>query len=256
MDMNGFSRETRQMLDEIRNETLTAANVAFAKGAESITTLAQAAAKNLETNFAEFGARSKLLGVSTARVVNALEGQGDRFERLNTAISTASNSLDAISTGADAAGATLAMLDAQATAIVAQQVAARVESAAMTSMLETHAKAVADLETAIKTMQASVIDGLAELKTVPSAALKIATETLSAAAAQMQGEVAQLGKASRELLAGIKDELVDSARAVKAHNAAIEDDLARSRSNVSKVHGALVEMTGTLVSQLAERTVQ
>lgn len=34
------------------------------------------------------------------------------------------------------------------------------------------------------------------------------------------------------------------------HNAALEEELARSRANVGKVHAALVEMTGELVKQV------
>lgn len=233
-DMNAFSRGTRQMLDEARADALAAANEAFA----------------------EFGAQSKRLGASTARVVNAMEGQADRFERLNAAVAGAASGLDGISAGAQAASATLAMVDAQAKTITAQQVVAKTEASAMASMLETQTKAVADLQGAIRAMQASIGDGLAALEAAPSTALKRAADDMIGATARMQDQVTKLGEASREVIAGIKEELADTARAVKAHNGTMEDDLARSRSNVSKVHGALVEMTGTLVSQVSERRTQ
>jgi len=233
-DMNAFSRGTRQMLDEARADALAAANEAFA----------------------EFGAQSKRLGASTARVVNAMEGQADRFERLNAAVAGAASGLDGISAGAQAASATLAMVDAQAKTITAQQVVARTEASAMASMLETQTKAVADLQGAIRAMQASIGDGLAALEAAPLTSLKRAADDMIGAIARMQDQVTKLGEASREVIAGIKEELADTARAVKAHNGTMEDDLARSRSNVSKVHGALVEMTGTLVSQVSERRTQ
>jgi cell division ATPase FtsA len=94
---------------------------------------------------------------------------------------------------------------------------------------------------------------LAAIEKAPSRTLKLASDSFSTAAAQMQQDATQFGEASRAVLKGIIDELAGTAQAVRVHNAALEADLGVSRSNVSKVHTALVEMTDSLASQVEAR---
>lgn len=253
VSMNEFNRETRQSIDEARDEMLVSIQAAFEAGAGAITKLSKTASESLEANFTELGARSKRLGASTSRVVNALEDQGERFEQLGAASTKAANGLSIVASKAEAATAGFTDVADQARALIATQATYSAEMATLTGILETQAKAVASLEAALAAMQVNIANNLTAIEKAPSRTLKVATESFSAATAQMQQDASLLSEASRAVLKTIAGELASTAEAVRAHNTALETDLGLSRSNVGKVHAALVEMTGNLAAQIEAR---
>jgi phage shock protein A len=76
------------------------------------------------------------------------------------------------------------------------------------------------------------------------------SQAFSRASAAMQEQFAGITQGQRDFAEELARRTADAVATLDRHNAALEQELGRSRDNVAKVHGALVDMTGTLVTQV------
>ncbi|MCJ1959652.1 hypothetical protein [Novosphingobium mangrovi (ex Hu et al. 2023)] len=272
VSMSDYGRETRQALEELRgqvvealgavqgdagksmSETAATASEAIRSVAKSATdalsTMSTAATATVTQQANEAVTRSRRLSTATDKVVTGIEKHSEAMlgiERSTTAIGESLITLE------NAAVSTQKNLG---------ELSARAEELAGTQTSLVHAggdlrQAVADMAAQVKSFDetASRFDTnvnvrLEEVKGVPANTAKRTAEAFAKAAEAMEEQFVTIARAQEKFIEDLSRRAEASAAMLDRHNAALEQDLGRSRENVGKVHTALVEMTGSLVNRV------
>lgn len=272
VSMGDYGRETRQALEELRSQVVgamvdvqteatraiaaTAAAATDAITSASTTSRDAVAAMSAEATAAvtqqssEAVARARRMSTATDKVVASIEGHAEAMggiERSSTAIAA---SLATLEGAAESTQRNLGELSRRAEEL----------SGAQTSLARTGD----DLRTAVTAMvdqvkgfdataarfDTAVSARLDELREAPGDLAARTAEAFGRASGAMEAQFASILKGQQDFADAVASRTEASVAMLDRHNAAMEQELNRSRANVAKVHGALVDMTGELVASV------
>lgn len=272
VSMSDYGRETRQALEELRGQVVEALGAVQGDAAKSMTDTAAAASEAIKSvSTSAMDAVSTMSTAATATVTQQANEAVARSRRLSTAtdrvitgIEEHSEAMSGIARSTKAIGASLTTLEgaAERTQQNLGELSLRAESLAdtQTSLVQAGGdlrQAVLDMAAQVKSFDetatrfdTNVNIRLDEVKGVPADTAKRTAEAFAKAAEAMEEQFATIARAQEKFVEDLTQRAEESAAMLERHNAALEQDLGRSRDNVGKVHTALVEMTGSLVKRV------
>jgi len=272
ISMSDYGRETRQALEELRGQVIEAlgavqgdtaksmseTSAAAIEAIRSVTTSATEALSAMSTaattavneQAVEATARARRMTTATDKVISRIEKHADAMSGIEKSTTAIGASLATLEGAADRTQQNLGELSRQAGEL------AETQSSLVQAGIDLR-QAVADMAAQVKSFDetATLFDRnvtmrLEEVKGVPANTAKRTAEAFAQAAEAMEEQFAAIVRTQEGFVADLSRRTEESAAILDRHNAALEKDLDRSRENVGKVHLALVDMTGSLVSRV------
>lgn len=253
VSFSDFGHQTRQVIAEVRDAALSSIEEGAKHSVDGVSEVARIAREALEGHSSELTAKTKKLGQTTDKVVASIERH--------------SESLEGVTRSAADFGGTLASLDLAATRTkdaadaAGQQIS---QAAAAHGSVAEGARAVADAAARVEALVADSNNALGRLHSAldariraieegPKATVEAAFAGLDELAGRLRAAVDALVAAHRSAAEELRGETGSVVAALRSHNGAMDEELARSRDKVTMVHEALVQMTGELVQQVEQR---
>lgn len=253
VSMNDFSRQTRQSLEELRDEVI-AGVLATKEGAErAVQEISQQATQAMSENSEAAVAGTRKLSTATTKVVNGMESNVAALAGMETAQEQISQSLRSLEGAALRSQSILESLVAQSTSISDLQNGAADtvrDLAGAASLLSQH---VSGLNASTDRLEGILVGKLNEVQSVPETVAASAIAGISDAIERVRRDLDAIVQAQAQVVGDLTEQVRQGADIASRHNAALEGEIAKSRENVTKVHSALVDMTETLAKRAEAR---
>jgi hypothetical protein len=253
VSMNDFSRQTRQSLEELRDEVVASVQQIKDAAELSVKETSERASTAMAEHAEAAVARSKKLTNATDKIVGGMERHTESLSGLDSANASIVASLAALE---GAAGNSKAMLDGLVTQ-TGQVSQIQSGAAAAVRDLTEAASALRDqvggMTASTDRLEGVLLDKIEQVQAVPQAVAKAAISAVEEAIERLRADLQSIVDAQSKVVEGLNDQMKHSAETAGRHNAALETELTRSRDNVAKVHSALVDMTGALASRAEAR---
>lgn len=254
VSMNDFSRQTRQSLEELRDEIITSVQTTK-QTAETALNEASAQATSAVIEQSDLTvSRSKKLSTATDKIVGGMENHAAKLSDLTgsqTAVAASLAALEQAATNSQRILETLAVRSEEIgqshTEAVGTSRELGVAAAALQNQVESLGGSVGRLE-------AALTQKIEDVQSIPRGVADAAIDAMSSAIERVRTDLQSIVEAQASIVAGLADHAQGGADMVSRHNQALETELARSRENVTKVHSALVDMTSDLAKR-AEASV-
>lgn len=253
VSMNDFSRQTRQSLEELRDEIVTSLQAVKAGAEQAVQEMSERAATAVTDTSDAAVSRAKKLTTATDKVVSGMESHVTSLSGLESAQVQIAATLKALEDAAGRSQVILERLVEQSSNVGELQVGASqtVQNlAAAASLLNEH---VAGLNASTGRLEGILVDKIAEVQAVPRSVADTAVNGIADALERVRQDLQRIVEAQGGLVSGLAEHVKHGAEAAARHNGALEAELARSRENVAKVHSALVDMTGQLAAKAEAR---
>lgn len=250
VSFNDFGRQTRQSLEELRQEVLRSLTEAREAADVAVRNAATEANAALSEQTTEALAKAKRLSAATEKVVSGIERHAEVLAKVETATDGISTGLAALHDAATATRAAMETQAAQAGELNRLQAEAYETSRDLKEVVSQLLENVRTLDATASRFDSLVAARLDEVRAAP---VEIATEakaSLERVLGELRGSLEAMVTAQRDLATQLASQTGESLSLVDRHNKALEAELSRSRDNVSKVHAALVDMTGQLADRL------
>lgn len=254
VSMNDFGRQTRQSLEELRDEVLTSLKAVKQSSEQAVAEMSRQATTAVAENSDAAVARAKKLTTATDKVVGGMEGNAAALAGMQNASEQIAASLTALEGAAARSQELLEGLIAQSQAIgVFQQGSATTarDLAEATSLLNQH---VAGLNASTGRLEEVLVAKLEEIQAVPQGVAVGAIQGISETLGRLRDDIRGILEAQSSVTLGLAAQVQQSAEAANRHNAALEAEVARSRESVARVHSSLVDMTEQLARRAEGRT--
>ncbi|UZW57656.1 hypothetical protein NUH86_18960 [Sphingobium sp. JS3065] len=261
VSMNDYGRETRQALVELR-EHIVASLVdvqeqatksiadASAVAGTAISTMATNATNTTAEQANATLASARRLTAATEKVITGIEEHVDAMEDIQDSTSAIAESLKSLEAAAEKTQQNLAELAGRAEQLAETQGALGETGRKLQEVVEEVAKHIVGFDASTTRFEESLSARLAEVKTVPADMATKTSDAFMRATSAMEEQFQLISKAHQTFAEDLSRKAEAGVERLERHNAALERELDRSRDNVAKVHGALVEMTGTLVNRV------
>lgn len=252
-DMNGFGRGFRQSLEEASHAHAQWTAAITATVAKTMDDAAAAMSGAVERHVAGLAGSADRISAAAGEIAKGLSAQAVQTTAFADAAGRAATQLGAVDQLATAARTALDVTTTQAAASADLQRAAKADLDKLAGTLAEQSRMMMDLAKALNAHQREMTERLEAMRTAPAAQVEAALETLGHAAERVAAQTERAVGAQRAVLDDLTTRAEAAARLAAEHSRALESDLAASRANVGKVHGALVQMTGQLVTQVERR---
>jgi len=253
VSMNDFSRQTRQSLEEMRDEVIAGMQTVRENAEQSVLEMkAQATAAVTESSEAAVSGTRKL-STATTKVVSGMESHAAALAGLEATQQHISAGLAALESAAQRSQSILETLAEQSGNVgrlhtsAAETVEGLVGAAAL---LNQH---VQGLNASTERLEGILVDKLAEVQAVPRTVAETAVSGIAEALERLRLDLQNVTKAQAAVVADLAGQVRESADIASRHNSALEQEVAKSRDNVAKVHSALVDMTDRLATRAEAR---
>lgn len=252
-NFSDFGIGLQQSLEELRQSATKSISSAADESVKAIRELAQATGEGLKSQTSSLQDRVAELTTATSKTVVALDKHAVSLEELTEQQVAAAGSLRTIEAAVAAAAQGGEHMRAQMESAAVSQ---SIITAAASDFSETVARlqgAVGSSVATLGTLQNDFQERLKDLERGPQTTTDAALRAISGAADRLKVAIDNL--AVNHETAGRSIETMSSGivTSLQSHNAEIEAELGRSRDNVAKVHGALVEMTEGLADRISPR---
>jgi hypothetical protein len=250
VSMNDFSRQTRQSLEELRDEILASLQTVREGAERSVQAMAQQATSAVSDNSEAAVTRTKKLSTAAEKVVTGMESHAAALTRLEGVQSQITASLGGVESAALRSQAILENLVTQSNSISQLQAGASETVrglAGAASLLNQH---VEGLAASSGRLEGVLIDKLAEVQAVPRAVADGAVNGINEALERVRVDLQSIVEAQARVSADLSEQVRKGVDLASRHNGALELEVARSRENVAKVHTALVDMTEQLAARV------
>jgi hypothetical protein len=272
VSMSDYGRETRQALEELRTQvvdalvdvqaeaikaisaTSTAATEAISAAStssrEAVASMSAEATEAITQQSAEAVARARRLSTATDKVVASIEQHAEAMGGIEKASGAIAAGLASLEVAADRTQQNLGHLSQRAEGISAAQSSLARTGDDLRAAVSALVEQVKGFDATATRFDAAVMARLADLTEVPSGMASRTADAFARASNAMEQQIASISKAQQDLADEIARRTGESAAVLDRHNVELEQHLNRSRTNVTRVHDALVEMTGTLVARV------
>ncbi len=249
VSLNDFSRQTRQALEELRDEVIASTKATKEAAERALEEASQEAASTLTESSKTAVSEMRKLSTATTKVVSGMEMNVAALSSLELSHQQIAGSLKSLEHAAGSSQSILKTLDAQSQAIAGIQngAADTVRGlAAAASSLNGH---VGDLNASAGRLGDLLVNKLAQVEAVPRAVAESAMGAIGEAIDRLRFDLESIVRTQASITEGLSEQAKLGADTIARHNEALEAELAKSRENVAKVHSALVEMTGQLAAR-------
>lgn len=256
VSMNDFSRQTRQSLDELRMQVVQGILEVQQTAFQTISDTAARSSVSVAAQADEVVANSKRLSSATTRIVNSVERHAESLGEVSRLSEGMAASLSALETAAASTRSSMAELSTRATGLESTQQNLRDTGRDLHQVvlaLAGHVRAFD--ETAVR-FDEHVHNRLDEVRAAPTEIAESAQSAIERLVEDLKIQFGALIEVAAHAGKILSDRASENAAVAERHNQELERELGRSRENVSKVHSALVDMTGALADQIEGKVIQ
>lgn len=253
VSMNDFSRQTRQSLEELRDEIVVSLQTVKDAAELAVRDMSHQATSTVTDHADEAVSRSKKLSTATDKVVSGMENHVATLSGLEAAQAHIAASLSALQEAAGSSQTILGNLVAQSHDIGRLQAGASEtvrDLAETATSLRDH---VAGLSASTDRLEGVLVEKITEVQAVPRSVADAAIAGLEGALERVRADLQQIVDAQGVVVATLADQVKQGVGTASRHNDALEAEIAKSRDSVAKVHTALVDMTGQLAARAEAR---
>lgn len=253
VSMNDFSRQTRQSLEELRDEIVTSLQTVKEGAERTVHEMAQQATTAVTENSEAAVSGTRKLSTATTKIVAGMENNVAALSGLEGAQQQIAASLMALESAAGRSQAILEDLVAQSASINQLQNGAADtvrDLAGAASLLNQH---VSSLNTSTDRLEGILVDKLTAVQAVPRKVADTAITGISAAIERIHADLQSIVEAQASVVSDLAEQVKQNADIASRHNGALEGEIVKSRENVAKVHSALVDMTEQLAARAEAR---
>jgi hypothetical protein len=250
VSFNDFGRQTRQSLEELSAEVVRSLNATREASDAAIRAASADASAALAEQNAEALAKVKRMSAASEKVVTGIERQAEALGKAAAATDGISAGLAALNEAASATRAEMRIQAEQAGELNRLQAETQANSRDLRDAAVQLLENVRALDETAGRFDNLITARLAEVRSAPEALITEARVSLEQALGELTATLQATVAGQREAAANLASRTADSLTLAEGHNRALEAELTRSRENVTKVHAALVEMTGRLADRL------
>lgn len=243
--LSSFAHQTQQHLQELRDSVET-----------DLKAIANSARVSIETQSEDTVSETRKVTTAVNRLVSSLEKHADALSDIEVETRGQLVHLQALASAASGAKAAMSQVSLAATAVQADQQVLTQNSDRFGASADALAVGVKAMEQSAVRFDELVERRLGDLKRAPiedTNSLEVAMrETMT----RWSQNVDDLAARQLEMITQFEEVQTKQLMSVGRHNDALEQELARSRENVSRVHQALVDMTTELADRLESEPAQ
>ena len=258
VSMSDFGRETRQVLEELREQVVSSLVTAREEATRTVSETTTAASKTVGAAASEAAAtvaqqaddalsRSRKVSTATNKVVAGMEKHAEIMDRIEQSSVAMAAGLASLESASERLQENMDGVAARSTQLLSTQTELKQAGSDLHSALAAMTEQVQHLSGVAQRFEANVAAKLDDVGSMPGTLAQRASEALDKTAAAMDQQVEALARSQQSFVQEIAQRAEASVASLERHNSELERELAKSRDNVSKVHSALVDMTGTLV---------
>ncbi|MBY4598012.1 hypothetical protein K3217_21050 [bacterium BD-1] len=244
--MNDLSRQLGQSMQEIHATAKTTIDMFAIQTTNQVAVVTAAATEAIEAQSKDFSSRSKrqlaaldTLLVKLETVADSLDGVRDTHVALaETARSTFA-----------AAESTRASVDGLGSAFARNQDTVNGAVEKITLASTQLSASASDFKVSAAQVHAEMIEQIRQIRSHSADAEAAAAQVFQQAAAALNNRIEQ----SAALYEGLSRQVQTALSTADAHNTSLEEELARSREIVARVHGSLAEMTESLARAVEQK---
>lgn len=234
VSMNDFGRETRQSLEELREGVLKALEDTREASIAAVSETASSASAAIQQQSDSASTQAARLGAAADAFVVAIEGQVQ-------ALASIRESSDGIGVALAEVRATALETNAAVSGLAEQAALLRDAQAEVRSTGEGVHRAVAQLSEGVGSLHGSIGSFDAKVDSILSG---------------LRENANSLSETQRQVTSSLAKQAEEAVALVGRHNNALEQELSRSRANVTKVHSSLAEMTEELANRLEAQAAE
>jgi hypothetical protein len=248
--MSDFALQTRQAVEEMRDAAVAQLASTLEKSVETIDGVTARAREAADTQANEAIARTKQLNSATNRVTQALERHGETLERVGGTSEAIATSLAAIEAAANQTRDSISAVQEQMKLSAEQNSQIAAQAAQVLDAARQLDSVVSQVSATLLKVRADALRQLEETRVSPKQAVDDAVAAINAVVDEFKSATSSLLDERKSEAKALTIELANAVAGVRDHNQALEQELAKSRGNVAKVHDNLVTMTGQLIEQV------
>jgi uncharacterized phage infection (PIP) family protein YhgE len=251
-----FAFGIQQSMDELRQSASESIGQAANESVRAIKELAAATSEGLKGETTILTERVAELSKATNKTVSAIEKHAATLDGLTNQQASATETLRLIESSVASAAAVSEQMRSGLETASASQATMQSSANQLVDSISKLRDSVGGSLTTLQSLHSEFQDRLQKLEKAPQATLDAALSAIAGAADRLKSAIESL--ASQHEGAGKSIEALSSGvvQSLHSHNAELEAELSRSRENVAKVHGALVEMTTSLADQIEQRAAK
>lgn len=253
LSFSDFGHQTKQIISELRQAAVDSIEEATQNSARAISDIAESATNVFDVQSKELGAEARRLSAVTGKVTASMEQHAGSIDSMMNANNVVAERVNLIGEAASSANTSTERLAASAATALQTHSAINNSAQALSENTQRIQAALVSVEASLSRLHGDMAGRLQQLEDGPKAVMEGALQAIAAASDRLTRDVDGLAGAHRQAASDISSETAGVLRALRGHNEAMETELTTSRTNVSKVHAALVDMTGELVQQVASR---
>lgn len=253
VNLNQFSRQTRQSLEELRDEIVASLQTTKDSAERTIQDMSRQATAVVNENAEAAVAGTRKLNTATTKVVSGMESNVAALAGMEGSQNQISESLRALEGAASRSQSILENLVTQSSSIGELQngaASAVRDLVGAAALLNQH---VNGLNASTERLESVLVDKLAKVQAVPKTVAESAVAGIAEAIERVRRDLDAIVQTQAGIVEGLAEQVKQGAEIASRHNTALEGEIARSRENVAKVHAALVDMTGQLAEHAEAR---
>lgn len=261
VSMSDYGRETRQVLEELRDQVVGALSgvhreATRAIGETSSTAIAAVSSMSAEASMAlsqqseEALARTRRLSAATEKVVAGLGSHAETIGRIQAIFSKVVASMAAVDGAADRTQLNLSTLADHAAELISFQRGLASTGTELQAVVTSLIEQVKSFDATAVRFDKAVVARIEEIKALPGETVRNASQAVARAVEAMEEQLGVLARGQQSFVDRLALRTEAGVATLDRHNKALEEELGRSRDNVAKVHRALVELTGTLTDRV------
>lgn len=247
---NDFSREMQQSMAELHDATSKSITQLTADATEGLKKVVDEASSTIREEANDFAGRSRRYESSFNRLLQKLEEHTDGVEELIKAQNGMRKMADTASKAAAAAASSAGSFHKVAEESRMASEAARGATEQLHVVASGLEKSVVAIQATLTAMQKQADRQMEALRGGPGSAMFEIGNVLNRAAEELRSHVAATGKLQAETHAGMTAQAEVALKTTRQLNERLQHELERSTQLVTKVHGALVDMTGRLAESV------
>jgi len=251
-----FAHQTQQHLQELRDQVLSDVEIVGGTARTTLTMTAEHAVGAIDAQAAESTSATRKITTAVNRLVNSLESHANALGEIEGKSRGQLAHLEALEKAAHGSKSVLTQINEAARNVQTEQLALIAHSDRYATSAETIAAGIASLERAATQFDDVIERRLEALKRLPLEDAEAAELSMRGVIERWTETVDRLTAKQEEVLARLEQAHASQVIAVGRHNDALENELARSRENVGKVHRALVDMTSEITHRLEATAAQ
>lgn len=241
-----FAVGLQQSVAEVRDEAIESVKQTSAKAVSAVQELAGEVSNTLKEQSAELVVHGERVSKNTAAVAEALDRHKQALDGLSNGYNDISEGIGDMADAAQAMG----KHSTELLAVTQASKEAQTDVLAITSRLETAAAEVlASVNSSLQLIQrweGEFASRLGEIESGPMRTSDMALKAIAKAAESVGEAMTRLTEVQQNAIGSVASSTEGLLTVVRGHNDALDAELSKSRSHVSEVHTALVDMTAKL----------